>query len=104
MTENYNTINRPLSERQRFFAQWLLYERSLKELQTDSLFKDLYDDETTPTGKAKIVHLYIMSFHINELFALNDMTIKDILNFAKHKDYLKKFDNETGTTETTETT
>ena len=97
--EDYNTINRPLSERQRFFAQWLLYERSLKELHADALFKDLYDKETTPTGKARIVHLYIMSYHINELFALNDMTIKDILNFAKHKDYLKNFNNETTGTE-----
>jgi len=95
--KDYNIINSQLSERQRFFAQWLLYERSLYELQTDSLFKDLFDNETTPTGKAKIVHLYIMSYHINELFALNDMTIKDILNFAKHKDFLKNFKNEDNT-------
>jgi len=89
-----NTINSHLSERQRFFAKWLLYERSLKEIQSDKLFKDLFDKETTPKGKARIVHLYIMSYHINELMAIDDITIKEILSFARNKDILKQYDNE----------
>lgn len=93
MKENL-TIENHLSKRQKFFAKWLLFEKSLNELKSDKLFSDLYDKEKTPTAKAEIVHLYILSYHINELLCIDDITIKDIVTFGKHKDFLKKYNNE----------
>jgi len=99
--ENFDYNNRPLSDHQKMVAKWLLYQKCIIEINTypihTELFKRLLDAETTPKGRAQIIYTFILSYHINEWFCIENMTFRDIWQFTKNKDFNKQFTNETRT-------
>jgi len=93
---NNSTINNtPLSEKQKLFAKWELYQRCINEINTypihEILFKRLLDEETTQKGRARIIYTFILSYHINEWFVIETLTMQDILQYIKNKDFLSQF-------------
>ena len=95
MTKNYNTINSPLSVQQKMYAKWELYQRCINEINTypihAELFKRLLNAETTTKERARIIYTFILSNHVKEWFLIENMTLRDIIQFTKDKDFQKQF-------------
>jgi len=93
-----STINKPLSDRQKMVAKWQLYQQCINEINTypihEELFKRLLDAETTQKGRARIIYTFILSYHINEWFCIETLSMLDILQYVRNKEFIKQFTNE----------